>query len=92
MTGNIIILEKICRQNIDHFIPLKNLKSNLVNLMMRISYNPILCDKENCKLNLRISILFTNIRLYFLLKKESEIKVGKSVLSRNRKILKFQNL
>ena len=71
MTGNIIILEKICRQNIDHFIHLKNLKSNLVNLMMRISYNPILCDKENCKLNLRISILFTNIRLYFLLKKES---------------------
>ena len=92
MTGNIIILEKICRQNIDYFIHLKNLKSNLVNLMMRISYNPILCDKENCKLNLRISILFTNIRLYFLLKKESEIKVGKSVLSRNRKILKFQNL
>ena len=92
MTGNIIILEKICRQNIHNFIHLKNLKSNLVNLMMRISYNPILCDKENCKLNLRISILFTNIRLYFLLKKESEIKVGKSVLSRNRKILKFQNL
>ena len=92
MTGNIIILEKIFRQNIDYFIHLKNLKINLVNLMMRISYNPILCDKENCKLNLRISILFTNIRLYFLLKKESEIKVGKSVLSRNRKILKFQNL
>ena len=69
MTGNIIILEKMCRQNIDHFIHSKNLKSNLVNLMMRISNNPILCDKENCKLNLRISILFTNIRLYFLLKK-----------------------
>ena len=65
MTGNIIILEKICTQNIDNFIHLKNLKSNLVNLMMRISYNPIVCDKENCKLNLRISILFTNILLIF---------------------------
>ena len=58
--------------------------------MMKANCNPILCDKENCKLKLRISILFTLIRLYFLLKKESEIKVGKSVLSRNRKILLSQ--